>query len=575
MDGSDLLRDVVATWNDLPRPITADARQRALDGLGARWGRGLVAPPAGGYAECTETLGAARTDDIHELGRFYRDAGIMLAAGFLEFAGGQMIAGHLLNTDGDAGASLHALLRVDHLFFDGHSEQFHNGNMAAALIGVFQFEAALGRVTRAMELALGREDTVSLGDYQQFRKLALEFADAAKRRAAPSPRPKDRRAYHAGDTFAERYTIRKVLPGSMGVVYLLEDPAPQGVGAPRFVCAKTFDPKYLSEDESKQMFIEEVEAWIRLGRYEHIVAAYEYIIIDGIPYAVVQYADSGSLRDRVNAGFSPERNGADFGLAVAFAFGLALGMRRIYAVLERPHGDLRIDNVLFAQGGGLIKITDFGLAAAVKRAPRRGLENDIAQFGSVLWYIFTGREQSPHEVADALDSAAWVPEAIRALIHDCVDEKQPTSPAFFATAADRINDYFFSVTQKRFPTPEQHLEDKAREFETIMTSVLGDQGIVHKRSSGFTEPASATLNRGAAFLDLGLLDEAADALVNVLRRVEKDRATDDTHAAWHNLSVVQSKMTDPEKRRALSRRALDAWKVAPHDAFLDAEEAPC
>jgi tetratricopeptide repeat protein/protein tyrosine kinase len=619
---SDLLKEIVRTWNDFVRPVTEESIQRSIEDVVQKFGGRPIGPPSQGFNECLRAMLDCRDMEPQLFGRLCDDIGKRLPALFLRFVGCVTRGGALLALDRPIEA-LHFYLRADRFWFDQFSEEFHCDGSASALIAVEQWEAAIKRLDRALDLADRRSGGVSTGAYLENQGIAYCMAgdlEEAKRRyqeavkisestddgfltrrrqnlvaieaelaqrsstaprrsaagmaAGPMPQRNSREAsisatedaaqnpseqfFSVGDRFGGRYLIRKIMRGRMGIVYLLEDQNARGPFEPKYLCAKTFYSHFLEPAVARRIFIEEVETWLRLGRYEHILWAYDYQVVGGKPYALVQYADAGTLRERVESGFCPQKSVLDMSMAVIFGFGIALGMKKIYQTVNTPHGDLSIDNILLAEGGGLIKIADFGLAAVASRSRARSVQRDVIQFGEVLWYLFTGREDHGQVILDQMSSEMWLDPRICSVIRNCITSNVHDGQAFFAETAAAIDRYAFATWNIHLPTPEQHREEKAREISAVAAKILGPIAEVDQVNvSPFAEPVAAVINRGAAFIDLELADEASVALIEALQHLKSRRDTREAQAIWRNLRLLMSKMADSHRLR---EQAFDIWR---------------
>ena len=80
--------------------------------------------------------------------------------------------------------------------------------------------------------------------------------------------------YPPGTRIAGRYEVAgRPLMGGMGIVYLCFDHQEQ-----RPVALKTFKPEYLPNRDARDRFLEEGDAWVRLGKHPHIVRCYEVFL---------------------------------------------------------------------------------------------------------------------------------------------------------------------------------------------------------------------------------------------------------------------------------------------------------
>lgn len=156
------------------------------------------------------------------------------------------------------------------------------------------------------------------------------------------------REYAVGDVIEQRYDIESVRRGYMGVVYIAYDRQRK-----QRVVLKTFQNKYLWDDEAIARFGAEAELWMRLGSHANIVRALDLRTFLGKPHVVAEYVHGGPLRALVGHLKLQE--------AVEYAIQICWGMQ--YAVDQAAvlHRDLKPDNILVTLDGQ-VKVTDFGLS---------------------------------------------------------------------------------------------------------------------------------------------------------------------------------------------------------------------
>jgi serine/threonine protein kinase len=155
------------------------------------------------------------------------------------------------------------------------------------------------------------------------------------------------------------YRVERLLgAGSFATVWLAYDPALDGR-----VAIKVLAENWSHDLRVRERFLDEARLLRRLDhdRLVRVHAVGE--LPDGRPYAVLAWADGGSLRDRLARGPLPAA------VAVALLDEIAAGV----AVLHRHgivHRDLTPGNILFRSGPGAerVLIADLGLAKALAAA---------------------------------------------------------------------------------------------------------------------------------------------------------------------------------------------------------------
>jgi serine/threonine protein kinase len=360
-----------------------------------------------------------------------------------------------------------------------------------------------------------------------------------------------------GDKFTNKYEICREMHGSMGIVYLLKNLRRESYSDPEFLCAKTFYPEHLSTEGARQLFIEEAENWVLLRRYEHIVWAYGYEAVDNQPYVFTQYCDSGSLRDLIEGGFKPSDSDEDFVHAILFTSGITLGMRYIYNTIDLPHGDISIDNILFTENGGLPKISDFGIMAIAKKNIKKGVKQDIIQFGRIIWYLFTGQYEHPKKITEKIKEYDWIDLPIRELIVESINNSSNDGRLYFNTAFGHLDRYFSTTYGKNLLTPEDYHQQVKDEITGVLEKALDTE--IKEVTSTRTEPVSSYINRAASLIDLDKIDEAFEESVKALEMLRNQQDASEARVVWQNLKLLLSKIPEINKRSEYFQRALSYW----------------
>jgi tetratricopeptide (TPR) repeat protein len=156
------------------------------------------------------------------------------------------------------------------------------------------------------------------------------------------------REFRVGDVLEQRFEIEQLRLGFMGVVYIAYDRQRRGR-----VVLKTFQNKFLWDDEAIDLFRAEAELWMRLGSHPNIVRAYDLRTFLGKPHVVAEYVHGGSLRALVGHLSLQE--------ALDYAIQICWGMTYAVEQVAMMHCDLKPDNIMVTLDGQ-IKVTDFGLA---------------------------------------------------------------------------------------------------------------------------------------------------------------------------------------------------------------------
>lgn len=174
-----------------------------------------------------------------------------------------------------------------------------------------------------------------------FRRLFKK--NLSKRRGAPLGRE-----FKVGDVVEQRYEIEKTRRGYMGIVYIAYDRHRR-----QHVVLKTFQNKFLWDEQAIERFKAEAELWMRLGGHPNIVRAYDLKTFMGKPHVIAEYVHGGPLRTLV--GHLELREAIDYAIQICW------GMTYAGQQVNMLHRDLKPDNIMVTLDGQA-KVTDFGLA---------------------------------------------------------------------------------------------------------------------------------------------------------------------------------------------------------------------
>jgi eukaryotic-like serine/threonine-protein kinase len=159
---------------------------------------------------------------------------------------------------------------------------------------------------------------------------------------------------------ADRYIVRKIICGGMGVIYQCEDRTQNNLP----VALKTFKPHCLTNQKFRTQFLHEATIWLEIGWHPNIVEAYrmEYIRPTREIYLVLDWlqADIGdedtSLRSKLRQGkYGNIEN--TLGLLLDVTRGMKYACSKIPGLIHR---DLKPENIHIG-ADGRARISDFGL----------------------------------------------------------------------------------------------------------------------------------------------------------------------------------------------------------------------
>ncbi len=130
----------------------------------------------------------------------------------------------------------------------------------------------------------------------------------------------------------------------------------------RVVAIKLLHRMYLGSQKERDNFLQEAQL-LEMLKHPHILPIYDVGIDDGIPYFVAEYAQNGSLRDRLQHQH-PHPLPVDEAVAILTQIGQALAHAHGENIIHR---DLKPENILFSTRGDAM-LADFGIAVVLNAA---------------------------------------------------------------------------------------------------------------------------------------------------------------------------------------------------------------
>jgi WD40 repeat protein/serine/threonine protein kinase len=324
--------------------------------------------------------------------------------------------------------------------------------------------------------------------------------------------------WHVGDVILDRYEVREVHEGGMGLVYRVRHH-----GWDLDLAVKSPRADFFRAERDKVNFEREAETWVQLGLHPHTVSCYYVRRVEGIPLIFAEYVAGGSLAEwirggRLYAGTPGENLARVLDVAIQFAWGLhhahAQGI---------VHQDAKPANLLLTPAG-TAKVTDFGLArarAGTAEATVRGPQDSILVSSGGMTPAYCSPEQARREpVSRRTDVWSWAVSVLELFTHDVTW----TGGEF---AHEALEQHLRAVTPDLLLPPmpaalagllRRCLRCEPRERPSSMLDLADELRDIYREATGTAHPrptpqpaqalAANLNNRAVSLLDLGREDAA-------------------------------------------------------------------
>jgi tetratricopeptide (TPR) repeat protein len=403
--------------------------------------------------------------------------------------------------------------------------------------------------------------------------------------------------WEKGFKILNRYEIIDIKQGGMGIVYIVSDHD----WSDRNYAAKTFQDKFIWDEDAIKRFIAEADTWIALERHTNIVFANFVMKIEGKPFLFLDYIYGGDLNQFIGK-FSINE-------ALDFAIQFCTGMGYAYQKCGVIHRDIKPANILVQKdpefsSGYCFKITDFGLVKAVgdqyreefvevstvmgtlpfmppEQFPKRIQEKfsfqgqvttrtDIYSFGVTLYLLLTGKlpfsyledifQKKPEH---PIFLNPKIPENLDRLITRCLEKNPDMRYKDFKELQEDLIQIFKDLTREDYV-----VAGKKEEFYGIDWSLKGhalfnlgkfQEAIECFDKTHKTNPGDlvAWNNKGLAYYKLGNYQKALGCFNTVLDIDSRDSY------AWTNKGLALAGLGKYQESLGCYEKALE---VNPRDS---------
>jgi len=399
-----------------------------------------------------------------------------------------------------------------------------------------------------------------------------------------------------GYKIRNRYEIVDIKKGGMGIVYIARDHEWDQI-----IAIKTFQDRYLWDENVIQRFMAEAETWTELERHTNIVFANCVERIEGKPLLFLEYIDSGNL-DQFIGKLTIEES-------LDFAIQFCTGMEYAYQKLGVIHRDIKPGNVMVQKDprfrfGYAFQITDFGLVKVFgdnfrdefveistgmgtlpfmppEQFPKRIQEkfsfkgqvttrSDIYSFGVTLYLLLTGKPpfsdmteiftKYPERLKHLNPK---IPEPLDKLIIKCLEKSPDKRYTNFTELKENLIEIYNDLTGESYAVVGK--KEKLTEIDWNNKGIaLGNLGKLPEAIGCYDKAleinprhAGVWSNKGIALKDLGKPQEA-------IKCFDKALEINPRHAnAWIAKGSALKDLGKPHEALECFYKALE---ISPRDA---------
>ena len=281
--------------------------------------------------------------------------------------------------------------------------------------------------------------------------------------------------------------------------------------------------KIPQREENFGGFIDECRNWIRLSEEggTNIVKCYEVNRLDGVPCAMVEWMGGGDIGGWISDGRLYNGLGSERILSFArqTAVGLKFAQEKGFA-----HRDVKPSNIMIADDGKTVKVTDFGLASALKKGTG-GQSSYASNVMGTTGYRSPEHSHPTKKITAKSDVYSWALTVLSMYLGNMDGTYCPWENGIVLAYDDEVREKYLNCRGKAaIPEPIgellrqcMHLDSKDRpDFMEVIQIVDRCAGGTSKRADVTkTEPMRAAVNNSSP-------EEIANAMLPkdpVLRKV--------------------------------------------------------